>query len=137
MAKNAVTIVGKAAAIPEVDGGRDMIIQPVYITWTEKDERESLMTQWANVQIINDKAFVNLRVDIGLLWPIEWSLKEVDEERDGGPVNEKKMEAKKKEPEVLPSSPKRSREDEEEDERRTSPRYSRKASASSVKGRLA
>ena len=96
MAKNAATVVGKPAAIPEVDGGRDMMIQPVYITWIEKNGRVELMRQWANVRIIDDKAFDNLRVDIELLRPIEWSLKEVAGKRDGEPLEEEKMETEKK-----------------------------------------
>ena len=136
MAKNAATVVGKPAAIPEGDGGRDLMIQPVYIIWTEKDGRLGLMRQWANVRIINDKAFVNPRVDIELLRPIEWTMKEIDEIRDGQAVDEKEREAEEKEPEVRPSSPKRSREGEEENERRMSPRRSREASPSSVEGRL-
>ena len=67
MAKKVAMVVGKPVAIPEVDGGRDMMLQPVYITWTEKDGRVRLMRQWANVQVIDDKAFVNPRVDIELL----------------------------------------------------------------------
>lgn len=106
MAKN-------TAAIVEGDGGRDMMIQSIYITWTEKDGRLGLMRQWANVWIINDEAFVNPRVDVELLRPIEWSLKGVDEKKDDEPTDEKKTEAEEKEPDVQPSSPKRTREDEE------------------------
>ena len=135
MAKNAATVVRKPAAIPEVDGGREMMIQPVYITWTKKDGRVGLMRQWANVQVINDKAFVNPRVDIELLRPIDWTLKEIDERRNGEPAEEEKAETKEKEPEVRSSSPKRSRENEEESVRHTSPRYSWEASPSSVEGR--
>ena len=136
MAKNAATVVGRFAAIPEGDGGRDLIIQPVYITWTKKDGRLGLMRQWANVRIIDDKAFVIPRVDIELLRPIEWTMKEIDEIRDGQAVDEKKRKAKEKQPKVRPSSPKRSKEGEKENERRTSPRRSREASPSSVEGRL-
>ena len=100
MAKNATKVVGKPAAILEGDGGWDMLIQPVYITWTEKDGRLGLMRQWTNVQIINNEAFVNPRVDIELLWQIEWGLKEVDEKRDGKWVDEKKTEPEEKEPKV-------------------------------------
>ena len=136
MAKNSATVVGRPTAIPEGDGGRDLMIQPVYITWTEKDGKLGLMRQWANVRIIEDKAFVNPRVDIELLRPIEWTMKEIDEIRNGQAVDEKEGEAEEKEPEVRPSSPKRPREDKEEDERRTSPRRSREASPSSVEGRI-
>ena len=136
MAKNAATVVGRPAAIPESDGGRDLMIQPVYITWTEKDGRLGLMRQWANVCIIDDKAFVNPRVDIELLLPIEWSLKEIDEIRDSRPVDEERTETKEREPEVQASSPKRPRDDEEEGVRRTSPRCSEEASPSSVERRL-
>ena len=45
MTKNAVIVVGRPAAIPEGDGGRDLMIQPVYITWTEKDGKLGLMRQ--------------------------------------------------------------------------------------------
>lgn len=126
----------KSAAIPEVDRGWEMMIQPVYITWTEKDGRVGLKRQWANIRVIDDKAFVNLRVDIELLRSIEWSLKEVDEKRDGAPVEEEKTKIEEKEPKVRPSSPKRPREDEEESRRYTSPRYSREASPSSVERRI-
>ena len=100
MAKSAATVVGKPAAIPEVDGGWEMMIQPVYITWTEKDGRVGLKRQWANIRVIDDKAFVNLRVDIELLRSIEWSLKEVDEKRDDEPVEEEKTKIEEKELEV-------------------------------------
>ena len=89
MAKSTATIVGKPAAILEGDGGRDLIIQPVYITWIEKDGRLGLMRQWANVRIIDDKAFVNPRVDVELLRLIEWTMKEIDEVRDGQAVDER------------------------------------------------
>lgn len=71
MAKNAAIVVGKPAAIPEGDGGRDMMIQPVYIKWSEKNGRVGLMKLWTNVRIIKDRAFTNPRMDIKLLWPIE------------------------------------------------------------------
>ena len=45
MAKNAATVVGRPAAIPEGDGGRDLMIQPVYITWTRKDGGVEMMRQ--------------------------------------------------------------------------------------------
>ena len=77
-----------------------MMIQPLYITWIEKNGRVGLMGQWANVRIINDRAFTNPRVDIELLWSIEWNLKEIDEKKDGEPVDEERAEAKEKEPKV-------------------------------------
>ena len=112
-----------------------MMVQPVYITWTKKDGRVGLMRQWANVRVIDDKAFVNPRVDIELLLPIDWTLKEIDERRNGEPVEGEKTETEEKEPEVQPSSPKRPREDEQESVHHTSPKYSREASPSSVEGR--
>ena len=95
-----------------------------------------LIRQWANVRIINDQTFTNPRVDIGLLWPIEWNLKQIDEKKEGELVDEKGEEAEEKEPEVWPLSPKRPREDEETEERCTSPRHGQEASPSSVEGRL-
>ena len=126
MAKNAATVVGKPAAIPEGDGGRDLMIQPVYITWTEKDGRLGLMRQWVNVRIIDDKAFVNPRVDIELLQPIEWTMERnwwdkrwTDRWMKRGNGNWREGAWS-----TSPSSPKRPRDDEEEGERRTSPRRS-------------
>ena len=136
MAKNAATVVGRPAAIPEGDGGRDLMIQPVYITWTRRDEKVEMMRQWANVRVINDKAFVNPRVDIELLRPIEWTLKELDDIRDGRPVDEERAETEEREPEDRHLSPKRPRGEEEGSVHRTSPKHSREASPSSVEGRI-
>ena len=76
----------------------------------------------ATMRIINHQAFINLRVDLELLWPIEWNLKENYEKKDDKPVAKKGAEAKEKEPEVRSSSPKRPRDNKGRDDRRTSPR---------------
>ena len=61
---------------------------------------------------------------------------EIGEKKEGEPVDEKGAEAEAKEPGVYTSSPKMPREEEEREQRRTSPRKVQEASPSSVDGRL-
>ena len=90
----------EAATIPEGNGGREMMIQPMHITWTELNGKVGVMQQWANVQFISDLASTNPRVDIKLLRPIEWNLKPIEKEKGGEPVNEKGAKTEEEKPDV-------------------------------------
>lgn len=73
---------------------------------------------------------------IELVWPIEWNLKPIEEEKGDELVDEKGAEAEEGAHDDRPLIPKRPREDEERTERRTSLRNSQEASPLSVEEKL-